>query len=126
MKNNMKTSTLKKVVVQCSTFWKDEIDIDPSLFDDIYMEAATRAVEKRKNEESFKVAIIIECFEKKDVKIAKQHFCYNTYFILVNAGLHTKAEMLRLNFKKLYNVDIQKESIRGSENGGTETNSKLD
>lgn len=122
----MKATSLKKVVVQCSTFWKDEYEIDSNVFDDVYMEAATRAVEKRKSEEGFKVAVIVECFEKKDAKNSDKHYCYNTYFVLVNAGLHDKAEMLRLNFLKLHGIDLQKESIRGDEeDGGTDTKSKL-
>lgn len=126
MKHNMKATALKKIVVQCSSFWKDEFDIDTEIFDDVYMEAATRAVEKRKDEEGFKVAVIVECYEKKNIKKIDQHFCYNTYFILVNAGLHDKAEMLRLNFLKLHGIDLQRESIKGDpDDGGTENKPKL-
>lgn len=122
MKNNMKLSTLKKIVVQCLPFWKDEIEIDSNIFEDIYMEAATRAIEKRKYEEGFKVTIVIECFEKKNVKNPDLHYCYNMYFVLVNAGLHNKAEMLRLNFRNLHKIDLQKESIKGIDGGSKNSN----
>ncbi len=115
MKNDMKLPALKKVVVKCSDFWKDEFEIDPEIFDDVYAEAATRAVEKRKNLPGFKVVVILECWEKKDLKIPEKHFCYNTYRILVNAGLYEKAEIFRSNFLKAYNIDLQKESLKGED-----------
>lgn len=115
----MKSSTLKKVVVKCADFWMDEIEIESEIFDDVYVEAATRAVEKRKDLPGFKVTVVIETWEKKDFKKPAKHFCYNTYRILINAGMHSKAEMLRLNFIKLHGIDLQKESLRG-ENGNTD------
>ena len=129
MKNNMKSSTVKNIVVQCgpanAPFWTDEIRVDAEIFDDPLFEAATRAVEKRKNEIDFKVTITIETYETQNIKDPMQHFCYNTYFVFVNAGLHEKAELLRLNFKKLYGNDLQKESIRGEyEDGKSDTKSK--
>lgn len=129
MKHNMKLSTIKNIVVQCGQdpdtkqpYWKDEIQVDVEIFDDPLLEAATRAVEKRKNESDFKITVVIECFEKKNAKNPMKHFCYNAYFIMVNAGLHDKAELLRLNFKKAHGTDLQKESIRGeNENGKPDT-----
>jgi hypothetical protein len=114
---NTKSSAFKKVVVQCSNFWKDEFDIDSNIHDDILLEAATRAVEKRNHNKNFRVAVVFECYEKKNIKIYDLHFCYNTYFIMVNAGLYEKAEMLRLNFKKKHGVDLQKESLKGDNDG---------
>ncbi len=114
----MKASALKKIVVKCADFWVDEFEIDSEIFDDVYVEAATRAIEKRKDLPGFRVTVVIECWEKKDFKKPEKHFCYNTYRVLINAGLHGKAEMLRLNFMRLHNIDLQKESLRG-ENGNT-------
>ena len=94
-------TTKKKIVVKCADFWMDEHEIDSEIFDDVYIESATRAVEKRKNQKGFQVAVIIECWEKKDFKRPEKHFCYNTYRVLINAGLHDKAEMLRNNFMKM-------------------------
>lgn len=116
MKKYMKSATLKKVVVKCSDFWMDEVEIDSEVFDDVYVEAATRAIEKRKDLPGFKVTVILETWEKRDFKKPEKHFCYNTYRVLINAGMHTKAEMLRINFMKMHGIDLQKESLKG-ENG---------
>jgi hypothetical protein len=121
----MKSSTIKNIIVQCGQnpetkkpYWKDEIEVDSEIFDDPLLEAATQSVEKRKNEPDFKVAVVIECFEKKNAKDPMKHICYNSYFIMVNAGLYEKAELLRLNFKKAYKTDLQKESIKGEADDG--------
>ena len=118
MKESMKPPTLKKIVVKCPDFWVDELEIDPEIFDDVYVEAATRAIEKRKDLDGFKVTVVLECWEKKDFKKLDKHFCYNTYYILINAGMYEKAEMLRLNFIRMHGIDLQKESLKG-DNGNT-------
>lgn len=109
-------SKLKKVVVKCLD-WTEEFEIDPTIFDDIYMEAATRALEKRKDGEKFLVTVVMECYIKSDAKKSNKHYVYNTYFVLVNAGLHFKAEMMRLNFLKSHGIDLRKESLKGDEDG---------
>jgi len=116
MKRSMK-STLKTVVVKCLD-WEEVFDIDSSIFDDIYMEAATRALEKRKDGEKFLVTVIMECYQKRDEKKPDKHFVYNTYFVLINAGLHQKAEIMRFNFMKTHGVDLRKESLKGDEKNG--------
>ena len=122
MKKSIKSTKVKNIVVKCLD-WLEEVPIDSEVFDDVYMEAATRSIEKKKDESQFKVAVVMECWEKKDVKIPDKHFVYNTYFVLVNAGLHTKAEMLRINFMKLHQIDLQKENIRGDNKDGGQPNS---
>jgi len=120
MKKYMKTSKIKKIVVKCSTFWMEEFEIDSEIFDDVYCEGATRAVEKRHTLQGFKVGPIIECWEKKDFTKPLKHICYNTYRILVNAGLHNKAQMMRSNFLKMYGTDLNEESLK-DDNGTTRT-----
>jgi len=121
----MKSSALKKIVVKCASLWMDEYEIDPEIFDDVYVEAATRAIEKRKDEVGFRVTVILECWEKKDFKRPDKHFCYNTYRILINAGMHGKAEMLRINFLQMHGIDLQKESLKGdNEDGDTSSQPK--
>ena len=117
MKKYMKSSTLKKIVVKCASLWMDEYEIDPDIFDDVYVEAATRAIEKRKDEPGFRVTVILETWEKKDFKKPDRHFCYKTYRILINAGMHMKAEMLRINFLQMHGIDLQKESLKGENDG---------
>lgn len=113
MKKCIKPSTIKKIVVKCANFWMDEYSIDSEIFDDVYMEAATRSVEKRKNLSGFQVAVIIVCWEKKDFKRPEKHYGYNTYKVFINAGMYNKAEILRQNFMKMQGIDLQKESLRG-------------
>jgi hypothetical protein len=120
MKKSMKPSKLKKIVVKCLN-WTDMVEIDGDIFDDVYMEAATRVVEKNRNTPDFSVSIVMMCYEKKDEKNSDKHICYNTYYVLVNAALYEKAELLRLNFLKTYAIDIQKQSLHGTE-PGTEPN----
>ena len=117
MKKYMKSSTLKKIVVKCADFWMDEYEVDSEIFDDVYVEAATRAIESRKSQPGFKVTVILETWEKRDFKKPEKHFCYNTYRILINAAMHEKAEMLRLNFLRMHGIDLQKESLKGENNG---------
>jgi len=121
-------SKLKKVVVRCLD-WKEEFSIDPEIFDDIYVEAATRALEKRKEGEKFLVTVIMECYLKKEEKVSDKHYVYNTYFVLINAGLHLKAEMMRLNFLKSHGVDLRKESLKGNDaqsNNPIQSNNSLE
>lgn len=118
----MSKSKFKKVVIKCLD-WKEEFSIDPDVFDDVYMEAATRALEKRKDGEKFLVTVVMECFLKTDTKKSNKHFVYNTYFVLINAGLHYKAEMMRLNFLKSHGIDLRKESLKSDDNGTEPTNS---
>lgn len=121
MKEFMKAKKLKKVVVRCAGFWSDEFEIDPEVNDDICLEAATRAIDKRKREPGLKVTVVLECWEKKNEKIPEKHYCYNTYFVLINSGMHEKAEMLRQNFLKQYGTDLQKDSIKGEGNNGNKS-----
>ena len=78
MKNYMKTSTFKKIVVKCGKFWMDEHTVDSEIFDDVYLEAATRAIERQKNTPGFKVTIVLECWEKRDFKNIIR-FCQRLY-----------------------------------------------
>jgi len=125
MKNYMKTSAIKKIVVKCGKFWMDELEIDSDIFDDVYLEAATRAVEKRKDLTDFKVTIMAECWEKRDFKKPDRHYGYNMYHIFINAGLHKKAEALRLNFLKMEGYDLQKQSLKGNNGTATDTTPRL-
>ena len=72
MKKYMKSSVIKKIVVKCrfseTDFWMDEFEVNSKIFDDVYMEAATRAIERRKNLQGFRVTILLECWEKKNFR----------------------------------------------------------
>lgn len=113
-------SSLKKIVVKCGDFWMDEHEIDSEIFDDVYVEAATRAIERLRSGPGFKVTVIIETWEKKDFKRPEKHICYNTYRILINAGMHVKAETMRLNFLNAHGIDLSKENLKGNNDGNPE------
>lgn len=100
----------KKIIVE-SLDWVSEVTIDPNIFDDVFMEAATRVIEENKDVPEFEVAVTIECYEKKNINKPEKHHSYNVYFVLVNAGLYEKAEMLRLNFLKHHQIDLKLESV---------------
>ena len=42
------------------------------------------------------------------------------YHVFINAGLHKKAEAVRLNFMRMNGYDLQKQSLKG-DNGTTIT-----
>lgn len=112
----MKASNIKTVVVECKmkgSFDSKEFDIDQEIFDDVLFEAATRFAEERIKTKNPKIAAILIAYNKKDVKNYDKHICYNTYFVIVNAGYHKKAEIMRKNFLEASGVDLQKDPIKG-------------
>lgn len=108
----MKTSTIKKIVVKLSSDNIFEIDVDTDIFDDPHLEAATQAIELCKQKKYGIIRPIMECWNKKDAKVSKKHHLFNSYWILVNASLYEKAELLREKFKTQTNVDLSTEPIR--------------
>ena len=110
----MNCPTLKTIIVKCLN-WEETVVVDSNIFSDYYMEAATRAIEKKNQENNIEVAVVMECYEKDNEKNPKKHFIYNTYFVLINCSMYDKAEMLRLNFLKLYGIDLKKESLNSDE-----------
>lgn len=116
----MKSSKVKTIVVECKLKTSSdtkEFDIDPEIFDDIYLEAATRFAEQHVKNNKDKIPPILSAYEKKDVKNYNKHFCYNSYYIIVNAGFHKKAEIMRKNFMSISGIDLQKESLKSNDNG---------
>ena len=110
-----KTKILKFNV--SSANWKMNVDVDPDIFDDAYVEACTRAVEMKSNsihmtEEDFLVNPIIMC---KPIKLSDGKAKYiNTYKVLLNASMFQRAEILRKIFESTTNVDLAKEPLSAS------------
>jgi hypothetical protein len=109
-----KKANIKEVIVKTLTH-TDSVKIDINIFDDPYLEAATRVIENHRFDKTFKVSVIVECYFKNDVADPMKHFIYNVYYILVNAALYEKAEKLRTLFKQNYGVDLKFENMRGEE-----------
>ena len=111
MRKIMKSSATKTVVVRLTADNVQEFDIDTELFDDPYMEAATRAVEKTRSQKHGIVRAITECWEKKD---SKKAVMYNSYWVLVNAACYKKAEILREKFKMQTDCDLATQPYHGT------------
>lgn len=111
----MKSSTAKVVIVKINGK-KSQVTVDSAVFDDVFIEAATRVVEKQKKNMSFfhKIRIIGICYEKADEADVTKHYQINLYHILMNAGLYSVAELLREKAKNLHNVDLQLEPARAN------------
>ena len=111
----MKPSTNKVVIVKINGK-RHQITIDSEIHDDVFIEAATRIVEKYKGDSTFfhKIRIIGECYEKPDEGNIERHHQINMYHILLNAGLFSIAELLREKTKNLHKIDLMKEPARAN------------
>lgn len=110
MENTMKSSAIKTIVVRLTADNIQEFNIDTEIFNDPFLEAATRAVEKTRKQTHGIIKAVTECWEKKLPK--NQHF-YNSYWILVNASCYAKAELLRKKFMAQTDCDLKKEPLHG-------------
>ena len=107
MKETMKSSAMiKTIVVQMTADNVQEFDIDTGVFDDPFMEAATRAVEKARTQRHGIIRAVTNCWEKDNPKKSSM---YNSYWILVNAACYNKAEQLREKFKAQTDCDLKNE-----------------
>lgn len=103
-----------KTVVVTSVNWKHIIEVDDKIFDDYKLEACTQAIERAMMNGNSTVTALLQCWvEPKSPKTKKNVTVYNTYKILINAGLYSKAETLRTIFLSKTKVDLAKEPIKG-------------
>lgn len=105
---NMK---MKKVTVT-SGDWKKTVSIDSEIFEDIYAEACTQILEQMAKDKQIRLAAVMICWAENDV--GKQMITYNSYKILINAGLHKQAEYLRKNLYKQTQIDWATEPIKSN------------
>ena len=103
MEDTMKPPVIKTIVVQFDRENQHEFDIDTNLFEDPFLEAATRACEKMKGNKGAIIRAITACWDKKKPKLAGM---YNSYWILVNAARYSEAERLREKFKAQTDCDL--------------------
>ena len=106
MEKTMKSSVIKTIIVQMTADNVQEFEIDTGVFDDPFMEAATRAVEKTKTQKHGIIRAVTNCWEKAN---PKKSAMYNSYWILVNAACYGKAEQLREKFRAQTDCDLAKE-----------------
>lgn len=107
----MKSSVIKRIVVRLTADDIQEFDIDEKIFDDPYLEAATRAVEHSRNRKGSIIRPVAQCWEKEN---PKRGALYNSYWILVNAACYSKAEQLREKFMAQTDCDLAKEPKSGT------------
>jgi hypothetical protein len=105
----MPTANIKTVVVRITSDNVKEVDVDMDIFDDPYMEAATRSVEIYRKSKHGTVRAIIECWDKVPPNAARH--LYNSYWVLVNAACHEKAEHVREIFKAQTDCDLATEPM---------------
>jgi len=101
---------MKNIIVKGHD-WVELITVDNDLFDDYVIEACTQALEKRIRDGMTKITPVIQVWEDSKNKKTKIHV-YNTYKLLINAGFHTKAELLRSFFLHETKIDLAKEPIK--------------
>ena len=115
IKNQMKPSQIKTIVVECKmkdSYDTKEFEVDCEIFDDIFLEAATRFVEQHIKPPNARIPPILTAYEKKNYKNINKHFCYNSYYVIINAGFYKKAEVMRRNFISMSGIDLKKEKIK--------------
>lgn len=107
----MTSAAIKTFVVRLSAQSIHEIDVDCELFEDPFLEAETRAVEKEKLNKDVILKPILECWEKKN---PKKKVMSNSYWVLVNAGRYDRAERLREKFKMQTDCDLATQPHHGT------------
>ena len=108
----MEILNMMKQITVTSGDWKKNIKIDTNLFDDIYAEACTQIIEKMAKEKQLRLAAVMICWSGNNSD--KKLITYNSYKVLINAGLHKQAEFLRKNLYKQTNIDWAVEPIKSN------------
>jgi hypothetical protein len=105
-------SSIKKITVCLSKDNITEHIIDVTEHSDPFFEAITRAIEAGNTVKNVLIHIrpIATCWETKN---PKKMYSYNSYFPMINAGQHVRAELLREKFNFQNDIDLAKEPIGG-------------
>ena len=101
MQKTMKSSTTKTIVVCLTADNISEHEIDLTLFEDPYIEAATRAIECNKSNQAAIIRPVTQCWDKSTPKKVEM---VNSYWILLNASRHSMAEILRDKFRMQHKI----------------------
>jgi hypothetical protein len=96
--------------------WWANININHDIFDDPYVEACTQAMEQKvkglKPDDDLHVNPVMVCKNLNDSSSKERYI--NTYKILLNAGMPTRAALLRNVFMKNIEVDLASEPMSAS------------
>lgn len=75
---------------------------------DPFLEAAKMTMQDLDPKQPRGVSVILACHRKG---LRKQHF-YNTYFVLLAAGMTVEAERIRARFKEGFGIDLAQEPAK--------------
>lgn len=88
--------------------WKKTVEIDSAIFDDPYTEACTRAIEILAKNKKISLSCVMMCRSENSIILNS----FNTYKILINAGYHISAEILRKALIQQTGHDWAKEPLK--------------
>ena len=103
--------------------WHKVVDVDETIFENVFIEACTKAIEIKTSElkygEDFLVNGVMYCTDIHSKKKSDHDQVVNTYKILINAAKYDRAELLRKALLDKMNVDLRDEPIMNnlSQNG---------
>ena len=87
-------------------------DIDPEVFPNPFIEAATRLVEDCRNKPDVKIGATVECWMiDADAQTPPPIVRLNMYHILLNAGRPDAAKRLQEGMLAQFSIDLAKEPI---------------
>ena len=104
---------IKKLTVKTGN-WKSKVSVNADIFDDIYVEACTQAIEDKLKHIDADTDFLVNPVMMCQLETEKSSHVINTYKILINAGHYAKAEVLRSCFKENSDVDLATEPITSS------------
>jgi hypothetical protein len=76
---------------------------------DFLFEAAKQELKGMDPQQPRLVSVVMECYRKG---FPKKAMFFNTYFVLLAAGMTEEAERLRARFKEQFDIDVAKEPTR--------------
>ena len=87
---------------------KEEFVVKSIKGTDAFLEAAKQAMKSLDPQQPRNVSVVLECHRKG---MRKSHF-YNTYFVLLAAGMTEEAERVRARFKTGFGIDLATEPAK--------------
>lgn len=78
---------------------------------DVFLEAAKLSMKNLDPTQPRNVSVVLECHRKG---MRKSHF-YNTYFVLLAAGMTQEAENIRTRFRTGFGIDLANEPAKAPE-----------
>lgn len=94
---------------------KYEMEIDSGIFDDYKLEACTQIIERLFMSGNYQITPFMYCEDRsigRKTKPSLKFGTYNTYKLIINAGYHIKAELLRRSFLNTDKIDLADEPIQ--------------